>query len=353
VDDNNSEFNEAVLARKMATHIGSDHYEIKVTRADLLNNLEKSLWHSEYPSPNLHGVAKFILSKEASKHVKVVLTGEGADELFVGYEWFREDDDFALAMAGTSSTKAHRKSKSLKLNKNAQKVFNALGFLPLIDMKVLLSKGSQFLYTRLFHKRYRLELENNSPVKGIINSVDMDQVIGRESVAKLQYYTIKTMFANYVLTLLGDRQEMSHSIEGRPPFLDHHIFEFAKLIPNEYKLCDGVEKYIFKEMIKTEVLPEIINKRKWPFTAPPISVSPWDCPEMKRLFKKYLSYKSIKTFKIFSYRHVLLIMLLSKIVFKGTKFKHKMNSMITIILSVQIINHLFVINKQNSWKKVL
>jgi asparagine synthetase B (glutamine-hydrolysing) len=82
-------FDETQVARKTADFLNAEHHELLLTNDDLIENLESCLWHTETPNINLHYFGKYLLSKLASEHVKVVLTGEGADELFLGYDFFK------------------------------------------------------------------------------------------------------------------------------------------------------------------------------------------------------------------------------------------------------------------------
>jgi asparagine synthase (glutamine-hydrolysing) len=106
----------------------------------------------------------------------------------------------------------------------------------------------------------------------LLDSFDIDgQLQGRDRVNQSLYLWSKTALANYILRTLGDGMEMSHSVEGRLPFLDHHLFEFVRRLPISIKIKDVVEKYILREAVKPLISETIYKRRKHPFVAPPVS----------------------------------------------------------------------------------
>lgn len=106
----------------------------------------------------------------------------------------------------------------------------------------------------------------------MINSYDYEnQIKGRHIVNQSLYFWIKLTLANYILDTLGDGCEMSSSIEGRLPFLDHKVFEYAKNLPMEMKIKGCNEKYILKEAAKPYITENIYKRQKHPFMAPPVT----------------------------------------------------------------------------------
>ena len=84
------------------------------------------------------------------------------------------------------------------------------------------------------------------------------------------YMWQRTMLINYILTVLGDRMEMAHSVEGRVPFLDHHVSEYAASLPVHYKIRESTEKYVLREATRDVITPELYARQKFPFIAPPL-----------------------------------------------------------------------------------
>ncbi len=110
---------------------------------------------------------------------------------------------------------------------------------------------------------------------GFLNHLDLPrQVRGREPLHAALYLWGKSMLPNYVLTILGDRMEMAHSIEGRLPFLDHHLVEKVVALPASFKIRGMSEKYILREAVKPYVTDTLYRREKHPFIAPPATLAP-------------------------------------------------------------------------------
>jgi asparagine synthase (glutamine-hydrolysing) len=171
---------------------------------------------------------------------------------------------------------------------------------------------------------------------------DRNQVEGRPLVKKMQYAWIKNMLAPYLLTILGDRAEMGHSIEGRTPFLDHRLFEAARHIPDRFKIHNGVEKHVLREAFKERVTEAIYARKKWPYSAPPLWIEKGRYLRLDALLKKYLSREAITRSGIFSYWRIRAWQWFLKLVFFDFRFKRMLNNGLLLILTVQILDHLFV-----------
>jgi asparagine synthase (glutamine-hydrolysing) len=338
VDDD--KFNELALATKMAESIGAELHVAKCSNDTLLENLHECLWYSEIPTVNLHGVGKFILSKLAKKHVTVVLTGEGSDETFLGYDYFKDPN--------TSLSDMFKKMSSLKNSDNVSeqaKILEAeFGFIPQNEMIRTFAPRMQRLYRRMFHDRHREALLNSSQIDLVKRRIDRKQTDGRSWVRKIQYYSIRGMMTPYILSILGDRQEMAHAVEGRTPLLDHHVFASARQIPDSLKIKDGVEKYIFREAMKERVIPEIYNNKKWPYSAPPVWLSTGTSPTITKLLKEHLSKKAIKEAGVFRYLNLFVMRAIHKWLPGDTVAKRRINAYLVFVLCIQMIHDLYIKN---------
>ena len=108
----------------------------------------------------------------------------------------------------------------------------------------------------------------------MLSAIDIPgRVAGRDAVNISLYLWQKTMLINFILTVLADRMEMAHSIEGRVPFLDHHVAEYAAGLPVSYKIRETTEKYVLREATRDVITPELYARQKHPFIAPPLQKS--------------------------------------------------------------------------------
>ncbi len=279
-------FDESPMAERTAAFTGSNYEPIAVYPQDFSDSLSDAIWHSEKPIFNANTVAKFLLSRAVrGAGIKVVFTGEGADEMLAGYAFERRD---LMLFGGSYKTQADRQaaiSELIKRNPLSKSLMfpdgvsapgcdlvrEAIGFCPtwmenvskqLVQLSGLMS--ADILAADILEKPYVSMLsEIGLPTK----------VQGCDAVNISLYTWQKTMLINFILTVLGDRMEMAHSIEGRVPFLDHRVAEYAAGLPVSYKIRKMTEKYVLREACKDVITPELYQRQKHPFLAPPMAKS--------------------------------------------------------------------------------
>lgn len=270
-------YDEGAIARRMAKHANSNHHEIKVSQDDIADNFIESIRYSETYCMNPHGVAKFLLSRYVqSLDFKVVLTGEGADEVFAGYSTFRNDviKESGLASSKINQAKLSNKNivtKGIEFSENegdTSFIKNRLGCVPSwIYPQMQLHQQMSSFFTEVTYSP-------EQAVNQYLNEIDYAQIKGINNVHKAMYTLSKTMLPNYVLMTLGDRMEMAHSLEGRVPFLDHKVVEYVTQLPMKYKIKNMQEKYILREAVKPFIIDEVYKRQKHPFFAPPSVLNP-------------------------------------------------------------------------------
>jgi asparagine synthase (glutamine-hydrolysing) len=275
-------YDESALARKTAAVAGANFVPVPVTQRQLADAFSDALWHAESLVLNGHGVAKFLLSRAVREAgIKVVLTGEGADEMLGGYPPFRRDmllhntegqDPAEAARLLEQLVAANQSSRGLLSADGGaapgiQTLVRRLGFAP--SGLEAFSTVATKVYP-LFHADYRARQLAVDPYAELLDGVDIaGQLRGRDAVNQALYLWWKTHLANYVLCYLGDRMEMAHSVEGRVPFLDHQVAEFSAKLPVHYKIRGMREKHVLREAVRDCVLPEIYDRQKHPFMTPP------------------------------------------------------------------------------------
>ena len=332
-------FNELRRAQAMAEKIGAEFHSITCDHSTLLHNMEDCLWVSELPFVNFHGVGKFLLSRLAQEHVKVVLTGEGADEIFLGYVFFQPG-------RGAISKQLENQLKKMKPHQGShvRKIIDAIGFLPLPEHAEAFSWQGQLILRNLFHPRERKRLSESPPLNSLVRRINRNQTDDRTTTGKIQYFWIKSFLAPYILTIVGDRQEMAHAIEGRTPFLDHTLFEIVRSIPERFKIHNGVDKYVLREAYKAEVTEDVYRHEKWPFSAPPIWVKKGLYPMLDQLIDHYLCKSAIEKTGIFNYYMVQRCRLFTRLCFFDCDFKRRLNQVLIFVLTIQILDHLYIQN---------
>jgi len=280
------DYDEGAIAREMAARVGAEFHPIPIHQADLADDFADAIWHSETVCINAHGVAKFALSRAVrDAGYKVVLTGEGSDEILAGYPHFRRDmllhdnqgqDPAAVERLLEELRTTNPVSRGLLLPDgqgiSLTSVQQLLGFTP---SWFEANATTAFKLRALFADDFAAAVAERDPYRSLFNGLDVrGQLGGRAPVNQALYLWAKTHLPNYVLTMLGDRMEMAHSIEGRVPFLDHHLVELVRELPVAQKIRGTTEKYVLREAARPVLTDTVYGRHKHPFTSPPAASTP-------------------------------------------------------------------------------
>jgi asparagine synthase (glutamine-hydrolysing) len=273
-----AEFDESEYQQQLVQYLGAEHTSLRCTRADIAAAFPRTIWHTESPVVRSAPTPLMMLAGHVHEAgYKVVLTGEGADEVFGGYDLFKEAKIRRfMARSPRSAWRPlilERLYPYLKHSPASSRAFgqrffsegleqlNEPWFAHLPRMRTT-QRIWQFLHPDL---QARLA---NWDSHAALRATLPDDIDGWHPMARDQYVEAHTLMSGYLLSSQGDRVAMSHSIEGRFPFLDHRVIEFANRLPAKYKLRGLVEKYLLKRAMKGE-LPEAIRTRtKQPYRSP-------------------------------------------------------------------------------------
>ncbi|HUL51462.1 MAG TPA: asparagine synthase (glutamine-hydrolyzing) [Candidatus Nitrosotalea sp.] len=279
-------YDEGAIAREMAARAGANFHPIPIRQSDIAEHFEEAIWHSETLFSNGHGVSKFLLSRAVrDAGFKVVYTGEGSDEIFGGYVHFRTDmlehntqgqDPAEVQRLLQQLQNANAVSRGLLTPAGAtgslESVERLLGFVPSC-LKVFAALGQQRL--SLFADDFKTRFVDRDSARLFLDSLDVPAVLaGRDPLNKSLFVWAKSFLPNYILNLLGDRMEMAHSIEGRVPFLDHHVVECVCRAPVSLKIRGITEKYLLREAAKPVITDTVYRRQKHPFLSPPVTLVP-------------------------------------------------------------------------------
>jgi asparagine synthase (glutamine-hydrolysing) len=298
-----AEYDETAIATEMAMATGAEQEILRVESDHLYDFFEETLWHAERTIYNTLGVAKMLMSRRVREvGYKVVLTGEGSDELFGGYPAFRSDlflhgldelpaDERAEWQSMLSQSNEQFRGAMLAENAIEDPAFDSLiGFTPSC-LQPWLSAGQRV--PSLLHPDLSRELAGYEPGRAIAEALDADALQDRHVLDQAQYVWIKTMLEGQILTWGGDRVDMANSMEARPPFLDHHLAEYATTLPPSMRIKGRIEKYVLREAMQG-LLPDTLYRReKFAFMAPPAHSTPGNWAAMQRLASDHLSEKSL------------------------------------------------------------
>lgn len=306
----NDEYDEASIAREMAASVGAEQDILNLTADELYGeNYAKVAFHAERTFYNTLGVAKWCMSKHVYESgYKTVVTGEGADELFGGYPFFKKDmflhgindepeDIRAGLRKALDETNALFKGAILAENDLVHPAFvDLMGFTPSWIQPWM---ATLELARPLLSKDYQDATADYDPIAAIAETLDPSKIEGRHPLDKVQYTWSRTMLEGQILNWGGDRVDMANSMESRPAFLDHHLAEAALRIPPNQRIRGNTEKWVLREAMKG-ILPEVLYKRqKFAFMAPPAHTDPKKMKHVKRIWDQYCNPDAIRAAGIF------------------------------------------------------
>ena len=273
-----NEINEQKFQRMMAKISNSVHHEIVFDWSEISDRLTDMVYHCECPVKETYNTCSYALSEAARKAgIKVVLSGEGADELFAGYVGYRYDqfDNRRRQKRDLETVLEDEIRTKLWGDKN---VFYENDYYPLLEIKSAIYSER---VNRLFPQFDCVNFE-------IVNK---ERLRGRHFVHQRSYLDFKLRLADHLLSDHGDRMALANSVECRYPFLDIGLVEFAKAIPPDLKLNSFTEKYILKKVAQDLVPQQILKREKFGFRAPG---SPFLLQQNLEWINDLLSYDRIK-----------------------------------------------------------
>lgn len=246
---------ESKYQRLMASHLNSKHHEIKFNWSDVADRLKSAVFYSEGALKESYNTCSLALSEMVRKNgIKVVLSGEGSDEMFGGYVGYRFDTQ-------RGKLNGNQTLDELLEGQTRQKIWGDADFFYETDHNAF-RETTKALYSDGVNGKYGdFNCLNNL-------GLDKTKINGRHPFHKRSYLDFKLRLSDHLVSDHADRVNYANSIEGRYPFLDINLIEFVKTIPPDVKLKNLIEKYILKEMAKKH-LPSAINERqKFSWVAP-------------------------------------------------------------------------------------
>lgn len=344
-------YDESGFQKEMADHLGTNHNQIKCSLHDIAENFPRVIWHTERPIVRTAPTPLMMLSGLVRQHdFKVVLTGEGADEILGGYDIFKETLIRTFWARNPEST--WRPSLLRRLYPTLP-VSGARARLYLETFyKAGLSQSDKYYFSHI------PRINTTSKVKDLFSADVKDQLKSSDALAafagdlpegharwhplaRAQYLEMRSLLAGYLLSSQGDRVAAANSVETRFPFLDHRLVEFAAKIPPHFKLSGLNEKYVLKKAMAAELPQSILNRVKQPYMAPDSnSFVQEDSPEY---IDEILSEDSLNRNGIFNPTYV------QRLRAKCTRLSHahmsfKDNMSFIGVLSTQLLAHSFIDN---------
>ena len=345
-----AEYDETSYQRLMAERLGSDHREVLVSRADIARVFPDVIRHTERPVLRTAPAPLFLLSKLVhDAGIKVVLTGEGADEMFAGYDLFREAKVRRFWGSQPASERRPRLLERLypylERSPVAQRAVSRQFFGRGLERRLDAGFGHDPRWSgasalkRLFSADFRARV-GSADARGALLTALPSSFARWSPLAQDQYLEVHTLLSGYLLSSQGDRMLMAHSVEGRFPFLDRRVAALAESLPPKYKLKVLDEKHVLKRAAVDLVPAAILARPKQPYRAP--DALSFTCPEAQDWIAEIASPAAVRDAGCFDPGAV--EQLLAKCAARAGsgQFSNADNMGLVGVLSTQLVHHHFV-----------
>ncbi|SHM91303.1 asparagine synthase (glutamine-hydrolyzing) [Gracilibacillus kekensis] len=256
-------YSEIDVAKETADKLGVENYSYIISPEDFVEKLPKIIWHLDDPLADPACVPLYFVAKEAKKHVTVVLSGEGADELFGGYNIYHEPDSLRVFESIPTPVKNLLARVASVLPEGVKgKSFLTRGTTPLrqryIGNAKMFEEKEKNSLLKTYHQDYYYQ-NVTAPL--------YDKIGNEPAVHQMQYIDLHTWLRGDIL-LKADKMSMAHSLELRVPFLDKEVFQLAREIPVNKKIANGTTKHILRQAAQGIVPDHVLNRKKLGFPVP-------------------------------------------------------------------------------------
>ena len=273
-----ADYDETRYQQEASRYLDTSHNRVSCSHEDIARNLFRVVWHTETPLIRTAPAPMYFLSNLVRRHgIKVVITGEGADEMLAGYNIFKE-----TAIRQFWSKQPESKYRPLLL----KKLYPYISYIQNANPGILrMFFGQNLQDTDSPFYSHQIRSDNTARIrnylsKSMIHGYEMKNIQEDlearlpdgfnkwPALSKAQWLEIHLFMSGYLLSAQGDRMAMANSVEGRYPFLDHRIMEYAASLPSRFKLNGLNEKYLLKKMMTNHIPENIIKRSKQAYRAP-------------------------------------------------------------------------------------
>lgn len=355
-----AEYDETEYQRLMVKGLGSEHHEVVVSRSDIANVFPDVVYHTERPILRTAPAPLFLLSKLVRNHgIKVVLTGEGADEMFAGYDIFREGKVRRFWGRQPASAWRPRLLERLYPYLARSPVSQQAMARQFFGRNIAAHRSPGFAHDTRWHTTSALKRlmsrdmqavnADRNVIGDLIENLHVD-FAKWSPLAQDQHIEIRTLLSGYLLSSQGDRMLLGNSVEGRFPFLDKDVIALADSLPAAYKLRVLDEKHVVKRVAENVVPQEIIARKKQPYRAPDaLAFVAGNAPDY---IDEVLSESAVRDANVFEPQAV--GQLLRKCRARGSEgqFSNTDNMALVGVLSTQLLHQKFITGRPDGGRTI-
>ncbi len=259
-------FDESKYIREVSSHFGTQHSEVDLSaKADLVDAIERIAYYSDEPSADAGALPLWFLAQMTSRDVTVVLTGEGADELFGGYLTYRADRYCAMARKIPSQLRKAALALATLLPVSDEKISLEYKVKRFLQGSLLSPESAHVFWNGTFSEAEKQQLflfADPGPLATVL-----DGMVGGRGLQRYLDFDQRYYLPDDILYKV-DRISMAHSLEVRPPFLDPRIVDFAARLPEHFKLRGSQSKYVLRRLMKDKLPHTVLRRPKIGFDVP-------------------------------------------------------------------------------------
>jgi asparagine synthase (glutamine-hydrolysing) len=287
-----SKYNEAGYAKRVAEYLKTEHHEFIVSQTDVLNLIDNYFNAYDEPFADSSGFPTMLVSKLAKKHVSVILSGDGGDELFHGYGMYQWANRLNNPLI-KSLRKPITAGLSM-LNNRYKRAATLFQYKDYSRIKSHIFSQEQYFFSEK-------ELDNiliNNKILSITETISSNRNLfpsEEQSIFDIKHYLKDDLLVKV------DRASMQWALEVRVPLLDHRVVEFAVNVHQNLKIKNREQKYLLKQLLYDYVPKELFNRPKWGFSIP---LEKWLKNELAYLLEKYTSQEIIEKYNIVNYQSI-------------------------------------------------
>ncbi len=288
-------YNESEHAKAISKYLGTNHYEFIVSYKDAIDNIENIFDAYGEPFSDSSAIPTMLVSKLAKQHVTVTLSGEGGDELFMGYgayNWAKRLNHPIVKFLKNQI----RQYLSLNGSNKYRRAANLFDYENDDNIQSHIFSQEQYLFSQK-ELRHLLDKSYSFQFQELFSRANFDQIKRLNPCEKQALFDVVFYLPDDLLTKV-DRASMFHSVEARVPYLDHRIIEFALNLSPELKIKKGVQKYLLKEILYQYVPDFYFNRPKQGFAIP---LESWLKNELRYLIEENLNKSVVERYNIMEY----------------------------------------------------
>lgn len=349
------DFDESKFQEEAVRYLNTNHRAISCTSKEIAEAFPRVVWYSETPLTRTAPTPMLILSKLVrDNNIKVVITGEGSDEILAGYDIFREA--IIRRFWASQPSSSLRPTLLKKIYPDIPHLRNASPNILKMFFGYKLEDTANPLYSHLlrWNNSNHIKKHFSEHIRESVNGYDpLADLAGRlpesfmewSPLARAQWLETTVFMSGYLLSSQGDRMAMANSVEGRYPFLDYRVIEYCSSLPDKLKLNGLNEKYLLKKLMTGRIPESIVKRPKQPYRAPISSV--FMGREKPDYVDEMLSEKMTRLAGIFSHESV--AALLAKIEKAGTASEMD-NMVLAAVISTHLVHSQFIENNNSEFR---